>query len=82
MTIISYHVRLLKAELEWCFFFLFFFCRFCNYCGQREEGNGVLWAKIGMIFYIINVYIQNMMMMIVTGKNMLHRIFVSDYCYY
>ncbi len=34
------------------------------------------------ILYNKCIYIENMMMMIVTGKNMLHRIFVSDYCYY
>lgn len=80
MTIISYHVRLLKAELEWCFFFVFFVVSAITVVNAKRET--VFFGKIGMIFYIINVYIQNMMMMIVTGKNMLHRIFVSDYYYY
>lgn len=36
--------------------FFFFFCRFCNYCGQREEGNGVLWQNWYDILYNKCIY--------------------------
>ena len=62
--------------------FFVFFLSFLQLLWSTRRGKRCSLAKIGMIFYIINVYIQNMMKMIVTGKNMLHRIFVSDYCYY
>lgn len=61
--------------------FFVFFLSFLQLLWSTRRGKRCSLAKIGMIFYIINVYIQNMMM-IVTGKNMLHRIFVSDYYYY